>query len=117
MGTGSPSVVVSARGGQRQTIPWAQLSPKVSRTDSAVVFACTARINQTIAATFDYAIRVKENVVTIEMENIKETAGYDLNEFLFPADPLVRVSMDLPGASVCAGDLAHQARSPRPARS
>ncbi len=105
VGQGTPSVVVSQRGGQRRAIAWSELTPTVTRTASAVVFSCTARIGQTVAATFDYAIRVAGNTVTIEMQNVREAEGHDLDEWLFARDPLIRVSADLSGARACAGDL------------
>ena len=105
LGKGTPSVVVSKRGGQKVTADWKALAPKMTQSADSVVFACTAKVGETVAATFDYAIRLKDNVVTIQMENVKESDGYDLNEWLFPADPLIRVTADMPGAKACVGDL------------
>ena len=105
LGKGTPSVVASRRNGQRVTVAWQDLSPKAAVTSDAVVFACTAKVSGAVAATFDYAIRLAGHVVTIQMENVKESDGYDLNEWLFPADPLIRVTADMPGAKACVGNL------------
>jgi len=105
LGQGAPAVIVAPRGGQRQTVEWAALMPQVRTAPDALVYSCTARIGNTVAATFDWAIRVSGNTVTIAAENVRETDGYDLNEFVIPADPIVRVSGDLPGARACVGDL------------
>jgi len=102
---GGPVVVVSKRGGGRATARWSDLAPAVEAAKDSVVFHCTAKIAGQTAVTFDWAVRVAGHTVTIAAENVKEAGGYDLNEFLIPADPIVRVTSDLPGARVCVGDL------------
>lgn len=104
-GRGAPSAVVSRRGGQPRTVPWAELSPVAEVGDDAIVFHCTAKLDGQAAVTFDYAIRLQGNTVLIAMENVREAPGYDLNEWLLPDEAMIRVTNDLPGARICVGDF------------
>ena len=112
LGKGTPSVEVSKRGQAAVTVEWQALSPKIVPSADAVVYSCTAKLGEVTAVTFDYAIRLKGNVVTIGTENIKEADGYDLNAFLFPADPIIRVLASDPSARVCVGNLGETRANP-----
>lgn len=105
VGSGCPQVVVLGPDGREHIVEWSSLAPSLSQTQQSVVFACTAAVEGKTAATFDYTIRVNSHAVTIATEHIQELKGFELLEFRFPPEPLIRVTGETPGAKVCVGDL------------
>ena len=99
LGKGAPGVEVRRDlDGKTVTVEWAGLSPKMTSSADRIAWRCTAQIDGKPAATFDWAISVAGEVVEIATQNIVELPGYDILTFKLPADPLIRVTKELPGA-------------------
>ena len=106
LGRGAPSVEVRRRGGASVTVEWEALAPQRQVAADRIVWRCTAAVEGRTAATFEFSISVQGETVEIAARSIREMPGYDLVAFRFPADPIIRVTGELPGAKACTGNLS-----------
>ena len=99
LGRGAPSVQVRRNAdGRTATVEWSALMPKMESSLSTITWHCAAQMDGVTAATFDWVISVSGEAVEIATMNIVETKGYDIVAFRFPADPIIRVTGEQPGA-------------------